>query len=60
MDFVGEMDRLSASDRDKLGLKGRDAAGAPYVYFFDENGMLLFAQSGYDLNLSARVRNTLR
>jgi hypothetical protein len=60
VDFVSAMDRLSASDTEKLGLKDRDESGSPYVYYFDENGMLLFTQSGYDLNLANRVKNTLR
>jgi len=59
-DFISDMNHVSESDREKLGLKDRDETGTPYVYYFDENGVLLFTQSGYDLNLPNRLRNTLR
>lgn len=57
VDFINDFEHLSQSDRRKLGLNNRDATGTPYVFYFDENGRLLFTQSGYDLNLPSRVRN---
>ena len=58
VDFVSDIARVSVTDREKLGLKDRDLSGAPYVYYFDENGALLCTQSGYDPNLLNRLTNT--
>jgi hypothetical protein len=60
VDLISNIGQLSSSDKEKMGLKNRDEIGTPYVYCFDGNGMLLFTQSGYDLNLANRVRNTQR
>lgn len=60
VDFVSDIERVSVTDREKLGLKDHEGSGVPYVYYFDENGALLFIQSGYDPNLSNRVTNTRR
>jgi hypothetical protein len=60
VDFITDMNLLSASDREKLGLKGRDEAGTPYVYYFDEEGAIQFSQSGYDLNLLNRLQKKVK
>ncbi|MCB2200925.1 transglutaminase-like domain-containing protein [bacterium] len=58
--YIEGLDKLSEGDRTRLGLEDRTDEGAPFVYYFDEEGKLLFSQAGYDLNLPSRLRNTLR
>jgi Transglutaminase-like superfamily len=60
VNLIDNLDGISEGDKKILGLTDRDEAGTPYVFFFDEDDMLLFTQSGYDLNLPNRMRNALR
>lgn len=58
--YVDGLGKLSEDDRLRLGLEDRTEEGAPFVFYFDESGKLLFSQAGYDLNLPSRLKNTLR
>ncbi len=60
INMIESLSELSDVDRATLGLDDRDESGSPYVFFFDQDGSLLFTQAGYDLNLPSRIRNSLR
>lgn len=58
--FSNGLGNVSEADRNTLGLAELDETLSPFVFFFDEEGRLLFTQSGYDLNLPSKLRNANR
>jgi len=57
--FLIGLNVIDDLDIKTLGLTDLEIKDAPFVFFFDEEGRLVFSQSGYDLNLPGKLRNSL-